>query len=141
MSFFSKFVRLKIERAQHHEPDHEFQDKVERAAEYPDPTPMAPPIGYKKVPSIWEQQKALIRAARLEEHEAGMETFEEADDFDVDDDFEPSTPFEAGFDYPTEPPPTPQAAPPEAGPPPQPVPPAAPPAPPSAAPVTAPKAP
>lgn len=116
MSFFSKFIAKKIDRARAEEPDFEHQQEVERAAEYPDPTPMAPPIGYKKQPSIWAQQKEMIRRIRLEEHDQGMETFEEADDFDVDDDFEPSTPFEKGFDLSEEPPTQnepPQAAPPQ----------------------------
>lgn len=31
----------------------------------------------------------------------GMETFEESDDFDVGDDLDPSTPYEADFDPPS----------------------------------------
>lgn len=116
MSFYSKFVKAKIKRAY--------------KGETPDPTPMAPPIGYKKQPSIWEQQREMIRQIRLQEHDDGMETFEEADDFDVDDDFEPSTPFEKGFD-PVEEPPTPPNVPPQAAPP-QTVAPEAPPAVPTA---------
>lgn len=116
MSFFSKFMVFKLERAGEFEPHFERSERVERGAEFPDPTPMSPPIGYKKQPSIWQQQKELIRRIRLEEHDRGMETFEEADDFEVDDDFEPSTPFEKGFDLPEEPPmqkEPPKAAPPQ----------------------------
>lgn len=56
-----------------------------RGREIPDNTPMVAPM--RRQPSLTE----LIRASVREEfsrqaHEAGMETFEEADDFDVDDD-------------------------------------------------------
>jgi len=54
----------------------------------PDPTPMAPPIGYKKQPSMVEIVREMVRSERLRQEAmaAGHETFEEADDFDVDDD-------------------------------------------------------
>lgn len=65
-----------------------------------DPTPIAPPIGYRKQPSIAEQMRAMIRSERLREEAAaqGYESFEEADDFDVDDDFDPTSPFEEQFE-------------------------------------------
>lgn len=55
--------------------------------EYPDPTPIAPPIGYKKQPSMVQIVREQIRAAHLARdlEAAGAETFEEADDFEVDD--------------------------------------------------------
>lgn len=54
----------------------------------PDATPMAPPIGYKKQPSMVEIVRNMVRSERLAAELAaqGQETFEEADDFDVDDD-------------------------------------------------------
>lgn len=98
----SKFMALKKKR--------NYQGEIT------DPTPMAPPVGYKKQPSIWEQQRALIRSElsrRAEEH--GLETFEEADDFEVGDDFDPSTPYEETFepDVPTPPKVAPAAPPPQ----------------------------
>lgn len=64
---------------------------------YPDPTPVAPPIGQEHVADIdmFEIMKRRIRneasiAAQME----GLESFEEADDFMVDDDFEPFSPWE-----------------------------------------------
>lgn len=45
---------------------------------------------------------------RMEALAAGQETFEEADDFDVDDDFDPTSPYEVNFDPPL-PPQTPAA--------------------------------
>lgn len=69
--------------------------------EIPDPRPMQPPVGYKKQPSMFE----LIREATAREvalYAAGREpeTFEEADDFDVDDDVDPHSPWENDFDPP-----------------------------------------
>lgn len=69
-------------------------------SEVPDPTPMAPPVGYKPAPSLADQIREMVRSERLarEAQEAGFETFEEADDFDVGDDYEPNTPYEETFD-------------------------------------------
>lgn len=75
----------------------------ERGKEVPDPTPIAPPVGYKRQPTLVEQIRAMVRSERLaaEVSEAGYETFEEADDFDVPDDpVDPSTPYEVGFEPP-----------------------------------------
>lgn len=65
-----------------------------------DPTPIAPPIGWKPEPSMVEIIRAQIAGERLrqEAEAAGKESFEEADDFDVDDDFDPSSPYEEIFD-------------------------------------------
>lgn len=48
------------------------------------PVPMEPPIGYRKHPSMVEIIREQIRSAKLAElaEKTGMETFEEADDFD-----------------------------------------------------------
>lgn len=72
----------------------------EKGQEIPDPTPMAPPVGFKRQPSLSEQIRQMILSEKLrqEAEEMGYETFEEADDFDVDDDFDPSTPYEEVFD-------------------------------------------
>lgn len=53
-----------------------------------DPTPLAPPIGYKKQPSMVEIVRDMVRSERLAQAalEADHETFEEADDFDIGDD-------------------------------------------------------
>lgn len=55
--------------------------------EYPDPTPMSPPLGYKKQPSMVQLMREMIASNDLRKaaEAAGMETFEEADDFTVDD--------------------------------------------------------
>lgn len=67
--------------------------------EVPDPNPMEIPAGMKRPETLAEQVQRLVRhsiSAHAELH--GMETFEEADDFDIDEDFDPSTPYEVDFD-------------------------------------------
>lgn len=53
----------------------------------PDPVPLAPPIGYKKQPSMVEIVRDMVRGERLKQAaiEAGHETFEESEDFEVGD--------------------------------------------------------
>lgn len=70
---------------------------------WPDPTPVAPPVGNSMVAEIdmFERHRQMIRGelSRMAE-EAGFETMEEADDFDIADDIpEPFSPWEqiAGF--------------------------------------------
>lgn len=71
---------------------------------YPDPTVIAPPVGFIDQPSMFEVVRSMVHNARLQQEldEAGAETFEESDDFDVGDedeaalsgyenDFEPDT--------------------------------------------------
>lgn len=91
-----------------------YLDKFGR--EMPSPLPIAPPIGYKKSKSLAEQIREMVLSEKLkmEAMAAGHETFEEADDFDVDDDYDPRSPFEETFDPPLPPPPpspSPTAAP------------------------------
>lgn len=78
-----------------------------------DPTPIAPPVGYKKQPSMFDNIREMIHKERLQQEidSAGYETMEEADDFDVGDpeDFHPETPYERHFD-PVPPAPAPPAA-------------------------------
>lgn len=68
----------------------------------PDPTPIAPPVGYVRQPSITERIRDMVRSERLraEVEAAGAETFEESEDFDVGDDFDPQSPYEEIFDPP-----------------------------------------
>lgn len=74
----------------------------EKGQEVPDPTPMAPPVGYVKQQSLAEQIREMVRSEklRLEVEAQGLETFEEADDFDIGDDYDPSSPYENEFDPP-----------------------------------------
>lgn len=63
---------------------------------YPDPTPIAPPVGYVAEPSMFDRVKAMVQRELSERAaEQGMETFEESDDFDVGDYAEePFSPYE-----------------------------------------------
>lgn len=70
----------------------------EHGRELPNPTPMAPPIGYQKPISIAEQMRQMIRMASYEASMAGAETEEEANDFDVEEDMEPHSQWEHPFD-------------------------------------------
>lgn len=74
----------------------------DQGREVPDPIPLEPPVGYFRQPSLAEQIREMVRSEklRLEAEAAGYESFEEADDFDVEDDdsFDPSTPYENDFD-------------------------------------------
>lgn len=68
--------------------------------EIPDPTIVPPPLGYKKQPTMAEYIRNMIRGEKLrqEAEAAGAETFEEADDFEVGDDYDPQSPYEGNFD-------------------------------------------
>lgn len=61
-----------------------------------DPTPMQPPLGYKKTLSLNEQimQQVRLYKQQLLEDDAISETDEEADDFDTGEDFEPLSQYE-----------------------------------------------
>lgn len=61
-----------------------------------DETPMAPPVGYNPQPSLVEQMRMMIQGERmrLAALEAGYESFEDADDFDMDEDPFPRSPHE-----------------------------------------------
>lgn len=74
--------------------------------------PIAPPIGYIKQPTLHERIRDMVRSEQLRQaaEGAGYETFDEADDFAVGDDHDPSSPYEQDFD-PAPPPGPPEAAP------------------------------
>lgn len=65
-----------------------------------DATPLAPPVGFSQTASMHDLIRAAIQSDRLrqEAEAAGFESFEDADDFDVDDDYDPTTPWEKEFD-------------------------------------------
>lgn len=67
--------------------------------EIPDPNPVEVPAGMKRPETLAEQVQRLVRTS-ISAHAAlhGQESFEEADDFDIEDDFDPSTPYETHFD-------------------------------------------
>lgn len=71
-----------------------------RGQEVPDPTIVDPPLGYVAQPDLMELMRRMIRREFSELAEnAEFETFEEADDFEVDDDpVDYSSPYEEYFD-------------------------------------------
>lgn len=62
--------------------------------------PLEPPLGYKRTPSLAEQIRAMVQSENMAQIVAaeGAETFEESEDFDVGDDFDPHSPYENEFD-------------------------------------------
>lgn len=71
--------------------------------EIPDSEPMQPPIGFVRADPLSVRIREMIIGHRLAEEAraAGQETFEEADDFAVGDDWEAEqhSPYEADFDH------------------------------------------
>lgn len=72
----------------------------EAGQELPDPTPIAPPVGYIKQPSLSQLIREMVvrEHQRLKSQGEDYESPDEAEDFDVDDDFDPSSPWEENFD-------------------------------------------
>lgn len=71
--------------------------------EYPDPIPTAPPIGYQNPPDLMTMIRTMIQSEQVRQKLAqeDWETFEEADDFDIEDDpIDPLTPYEKVFEPP-----------------------------------------
>lgn len=71
-----------------------------KGRELPSSVPMAPPIGFNRQPSLSDRIREMVKSEKLAQEMAneGKETFEEADDFDVDDEFDPQTPYEEVFE-------------------------------------------
>lgn len=77
----------------------------ERGHELLDATPVARAVEFRRPPTLQEQIRALVRGELSRQaQEQGQESFEEADDFDVDDDsYDPRSPWELNFDQELEP--------------------------------------
>lgn len=77
-----------------------FHYLTQDGAERPDPTPIAPPIGYRPSDPLHKKIRQMIISEKLamEARENNLETLDEADDFDVGDDYDPSSPYEEHFD-------------------------------------------
>lgn len=71
----------------------------DRGREIPDPTPVSLPVQTKRPLPLADQVARLVRSEMWNRSLSDdAETFAEADDFDVDDDFDPRTPYEVEFD-------------------------------------------
>ncbi len=68
--------------------------------EHPCPIPLAPPLGFIRQPSITEQIRDMVRSETLKNAAelSGHGSFEDEDDFDVGDDYDPRSPYENEFD-------------------------------------------
>lgn len=78
-----------------------------RGQEVPDPTELEPPLGYVHV-DIFEQMRNMVRRELTQLQELqNAETFEESDDFDIEDEMEPISPYELFFNPPDGDPPGP----------------------------------
>lgn len=63
--------------------------------EYPDPTPVEVPLGFRRPPTLQEEIQRLIRVQMSQQaRDTGLETFEEANDFEVDEDPDPLSQYE-----------------------------------------------
>lgn len=72
-----------------------------KGGEVLDKTPIEMPVGFKRPKPIQDKIRELVNNALImkELSEAGLESFEEADDFDIPDEtYDPTTPFEENFD-------------------------------------------
>lgn len=71
-----------------------------RGHEKLDPTPVAMPAGFKHPEQLTDTIARIVRRQVSEIAESqGYETFDEAEDFDIDDEtFDPSTPYETFHD-------------------------------------------
>lgn len=68
-------------------------------SETPDPRPLALPVGFERPESIQELIQRLVRdpAIRAEMDAGDIDTFDDADDFEIPDDI-PQSPHEENFD-------------------------------------------
>lgn len=67
----------------------------EYGREIPDPRPIAVPANWQRPLSLHDQIKRFIRTEMSRSAEdSGEESFEDADDFDVDEDPDPFSPYE-----------------------------------------------
>lgn len=81
-------------------PTHDVQGR-----ELPDPVPIAPPVGWFKQPSMFDVVRNMVRSEqlRIAAEAGGAESFDDASDFEVDDEIFPTSQFEDADDF--EPPP------------------------------------
>lgn len=68
-----------------------------RGAEILDSTPMAIPAGFKKPESLADTIRRLKRLGDLD-NDTEVDTYEDSLDFAVDDDFDPTSPWETVYD-------------------------------------------
>lgn len=74
--------------------------KFRNGLELVDGRAMEPPLGYEPSESLHEMINRAVRDRAIQQAiaDAGGETFEESEDFDVGDDLDPTSPYEAFFE-------------------------------------------
>lgn len=71
----------------------------DRRKEMLDDTPVCLPVRLKRTDALTEQIRRVIREeASRRASDAGFESFEEADDFEIEDDYDPRSPHELSLD-------------------------------------------
>lgn len=75
---------------------HEYVDGKEMV----DSQPVAVPVEFQRPPTMYEQIRTMVRSEMLARYAAEneKETFEESEDFDIGDDYDPRSPYENDFD-------------------------------------------
>lgn len=74
--------------------------QTEDGKEIVDNKPLAIPAGFRRPPTLQEQVARLVeRDISARAAAVGEESWEEANDFDIDEDFDPSTPWESIYDH------------------------------------------
>lgn len=81
-----------------------FAHLFNKSGEYlPDPEPVVLAPAFDRPLTLQEQMARLIRdpnfVRQFDKDGQELESFEEADDFDIDDDYDPQSPWEENFDY------------------------------------------
>lgn len=78
----------------------QLQSKMVEGLEVPDPKPKEVPAGLRKHVPLNQRIRQMVQTEqwRLAQEKLGNETFEEADDFNVGDDYDPHSPYEEVFD-------------------------------------------
>lgn len=71
---------------------------IEQRREFPDATPVTRAVNIRAKIGTLEEMRRAYHLIRLEAEAHQIETPEDADDFDVGDDFDPASPFEHDFD-------------------------------------------
>lgn len=74
------------------------KDDLRSGIEDLDPSPVAMPLGSRRPERLEDQIARLVRSEQYKMSMMGDDTIEEANDFDVEEDFNPQSPYEAEFD-------------------------------------------
>lgn len=74
----------------------------EKGYEICDPNPASVSVGFKRPPTLQEQiQRLVVNELSNREAESGHESFDDADDFEVGDDYDPRSKYEIDETLPT----------------------------------------